>query len=278
MTQSTETKTARLQRLLYDLLTGPRHAGSGALPTSIRFLFYELIQDKAITKKPIEKGKRLPSQDLSDALMELRRAGRIPWGWIVDETRALDSWRFDETVYAYASAAVDDARIDCWAGDPAPLILTESRSLAGVLRGVAARYLCPIAATNGQVGGFLHTDIIPALTEGQSVLYIGDEDLSGHQIEANTRRVIEAETGALAWERLLLTTDQVRDGRIESKETIDNRYKPARVTISFEAEALGQSNIQRVLAARLDDLLPEPLEDVRVREDEQRADVRAKLS
>ena len=46
-----------------------------------------------------------------------------------------------------------------------------------------------IAATNGQVGGFLHTDVAPVLNDSARVLYLGDFDLAGNDIEANTRRV-----------------------------------------------------------------------------------------
>ncbi len=271
------TKAGRLQRAALDLINGPRHAEAGAIPTSIRFLFYELEQAGFLTKKPRGERGRLPSQDLSDALTALREGGLVRWDWIVDETRALDSWAFSESVYAYVVAAIANARIDCWDGGPPPMIITESRSLAGVLRGIAARYLCPIAATNGQVGGFLHTDIIPAIEMRQRVLYLGDEDLSGHQIEANTRAVIEAETGPLLWERLALTEDQVRKYQIPPVEKLDNRYKPARVTVAYETEALSQIVIQQILTDRLDALLPEPLDDVHVRETAERADVEARL-
>ena len=47
---------------------------------------------------------------------------------------------------------------------PAPLILCESRSLAGTLRDLAARYACPIASTNGQARGFLITEVAPRWT------------------------------------------------------------------------------------------------------------------
>jgi hypothetical protein len=61
----------------------------------------------------------------------------------------------------------------------APTILTESRSLAGVLRPIARDYRCRIASTNGQCGGFLRTDIAPTLTPGGVVLYFGDFDWYG---------------------------------------------------------------------------------------------------
>jgi len=63
--------------------------------------------------------------------------------------------------------------------------------LAGVLRNVASAYLVQIAPTNGQCGGFLRTDVAPLLSPGQRVGYLGDQDLCGGQIEANTRKVLE---------------------------------------------------------------------------------------
>src|SRR5215210_8368138 len=85
----------------------------------------------------------------------------------------------------YVENSLPYARIDLWGGDPPPLILCESRSLAGVLRDIARDYLCPIAATNGQAGGFLHTEIAPLVAEpgGRRVLYLGDLDLSGGHTE-----------------------------------------------------------------------------------------------
>ena len=70
----------------------------------------------------------------------------------------------------YARDSIHEARIDCWAGEPPPLCLAESRSLAGVLRTVAGDYLCPVTATNGQVGGFLLTVIAPLLEVSRRVL------------------------------------------------------------------------------------------------------------
>ena len=85
--------------------------------------------------------------------------------------------------------AVAHASLDRWGGQPAPLILCESRSLAGVLHDLAATYACPIASTNGQCRGFLVSKVAPALQAGQRVLYLGDWDHCGHQIEAATRRL-----------------------------------------------------------------------------------------
>jgi hypothetical protein len=97
------TKKGRLQRACLALLR--EHEEAGAIPTSIRFLFYELLDRGVIPKvyrdeNGVEK-KRTPSQDISDAVTVLREldTAPIPWSWIVDETRSLDDWRYAESVY-----------------------------------------------------------------------------------------------------------------------------------------------------------------------------------
>ena len=176
----------RLRLALMELLG--EHERDGALPTSARFLFYELVGRRLISKEYKRPGRR-PDQNMTDALTDLRESGEVPWEWIVDETRSLDDFRGASTLREWMLAVLPQARLDPWAGD-VPLILTESRSLAGVLRVVCREYAAQIAPTNGQCGGFLHTDIIPILQPGQRILYLGDLDLSGGQIEANTRRVL----------------------------------------------------------------------------------------
>jgi hypothetical protein len=117
--------------------TGKQHEAAGALPTSGRFLFYELLQAGVIEKHQPEGEKRTPAQNVSDALKDLRDVGLVPWDWIKDETRSLSEWTYAPTVYEYIATAVNRARIDCWAGQNPPMILTESRSLAGVLQTIA---------------------------------------------------------------------------------------------------------------------------------------------
>jgi hypothetical protein len=203
----------------------------------------------------------------------------VPWDWIADETRALHKWTYASTVADYVKDAVDRARIDLWDGEPPPMILTESRSLGGVLRNMAYTYLAPIAPTNGQAGGFLRTDVAPALCHGQRVLYLGDFDWQGGQIEANTRTVLEELIGGkLNWERVALTSEQVNAHDLPVIRKADRRYKPVRYHDAVECEALEQSFIVGLVRHRLDALLPERLIDVRVREEAQRAKVRAALA
>ncbi len=276
------TKAGNLQRACLKLLY--EHRADGALPTSGRFIFYELegrgIIPKAYLKPDGTQRSRTPAQDVADALYHLREAGIVPWGWLVDETRDLASWSYAESVYQYVENSLPYARIDLWGGEPPPLILCESRSLAGVLRNIAGTYLCPIAATNGQVGGFLHTDVGPLIASAgdadQRVFYLGDLDFSGSQIEANTRKVL-SEYGWLEWERIAITKEQARERDLTAISKPDRRFKPVRYYDAIETEALKQAEIQRILTQHLDSELPEPLETVREREEQQRVQVRSRL-
>jgi hypothetical protein len=228
-------------------------------------------------------------QEVSEALTYLRRTGLIPWEWIADETRQAYVYAGASSIIAGLIDVLDGIQLDPWGETRAPLILCESRSLAGVLRPTAAEYGCDIAATNGQVGGFLRTDIVPLLRGGRPVFYFGDFDLAGAHIERNTGNVLTKgytwrETGEpcepTSWERLALTRAQVEaspelQGLVIVKQ--DKRFKDGGSYEAIETEALSQTVIVATLRDALDAVLPEALADVRVREQAQRDEVRAHL-
>ena len=58
------------------------------------------------------------------------------------------------------------------------------------------------------------------------MLYLGDLDLCGNDIENNTQRVLERETGELLdWERLALTEEQAEEHNLPRITKVDRRYK-----------------------------------------------------
>jgi hypothetical protein len=171
-----------------------------------------------------------------------------------------------------------------------PLILCESRSLEGALHSLAATYACPIASTNGHARGFLLSKVAPRLVRNQRVLYVGDFDWCGHQIEAATRRTLLEHSvirptrrlGRVRWERegwhrIALTAEQVRENDLPVISKADRRYNPVRHYDAVETEAFGQARIVAAVRARLDELMPEPIGDVHEREEQQRAQVAEQL-
>jgi hypothetical protein len=261
MTSKVEALRQALRRLYAE------HLADGMLPTSARFLFYELVANGVIAKHPA--GKRRADQDMIDALTDLRDNGAIPWDAIIDETRLLDDFTGYPTIADGLKAYINVIRVDPWNG-AVPLILTESRSLAGVPRARTRDYAVMIAPTNGQAAGFLHNDIAPALNEGARVLYLGDYNLAGNDIENNTRRVLER-YHHLDWERLALTADQVRNHNLTPIIKSDRRFKNGGTHEAVETEALSQRQIVQIVRDRFDALLPRSLEHFRHIEERERA-------
>jgi hypothetical protein len=267
MTSKIEALRQALRRLYAE------HQADGMLPTSARFLFYELVAAGVILKHPARK--RRADQDMIDALTDLRNSGAIPWDAIIDETRSLDDFTGFATITDGVNAYMNAIRLDPWNGD-APLILTESRSLAGVLRELTRSYAVMIAPTNGQCAGFLHNQVAPRLKDETRVLYLGDYDLAGGDIENNTRSVLERYHD-LDWERLALTADQVRDHNLTRIIKSDRRFKNGGAHEAVETEALSQRLIVQIVRDRLDVLLSQPLASVQVREEAERERLRRLL-
>ncbi len=108
------------------------------------------------------------------------------------------------------------------------------------------------------------------------MLYLGDFDWQGGQIENNTRRVLEQLVGPLNWTRLAITAVQAEG--LPAIRKPDRRYKPIRYHDAVETEALGQSEIVAIVRGQLDDLLPEPIGDVLERERQDREHVTSLLA
>ena len=288
---STASKMGRTKQVILDLLA-EHEATPYGLPTTIRFVFYELEQRGLACKPRPDDSRRNRrrsigwppgQQDVTDALTQLREAGSIPWDWIADEERSLTAWAYADTVAEYVHERVDFARINPWE-QPPPMILTESKATALALRRLAGQYLCPIGAVKGQSSGFLHTVIAAHLSGeavGRRIIYLGDLDKSGHDIEAHTRRVLvnEGWRGSLVpgrWQRLAMTEDLARAHGITPMWKVDGRSGQGHW--ATEVESLGQGALVDLLRSRLDEMLPEPLAHVHEREERQRERVRTALA
>lgn len=272
--------TGKLRSALMRLME--QHRRDGAIPTSMRFLFYELVAQGVI-----KKDEPHARQKISAALTALREAGHVDWEEIVDETRAVSDFTGSANVAENLLQYLNSARIDPWNGN-VPTIITESRSLAGVLRSMCRDYRIRITSTNGQCAGFLHTKLVKLLEQGGRIGYLGDFDLSGGHIEDNTRKVLEELVGDLDWERLALTEKQVQRYNLTAIIKSDKRFQRQRFQRvltqgpplkpgeheAVETEALSQKLIVDIVRKWLDKLLPEPLARFQVREQRERARLR----
>jgi hypothetical protein len=150
------------------------------------------------------------------------------------------------------------------------VVIAESRGVRAALRATADRYGAMVTSTNGQVGGFLHTDVAPVLAAGCPVAYFGDWNPAGSMIEANARRVLERDAGPLDWQRLAVTPGQAAGAGLPPKPGTDRHYGDGRPHEGYECESLGQPTLTGMLTGWLDGLLPEPIGDVLAREPAER--------
>jgi hypothetical protein len=232
-----------------------------------------------------KKGRR-SDQDFTEALISLSELGLIPWDDIVDETREVHSWNSYSTILQGLEARLEYARLDPWFGaSQRPIILCEARTIGGVFsRTIGPEYLVDIASTGGQCKRFLITKVAPLLgqyDEDLIVLYGGDHDDAGGDIEDNTRRILKEYCHRpFDWLRVAITDEQCEALKAQGVQPIvkrDGRYRDGRTHLAYEAEALGQGYITQIFRENLDQLLPEPLRAVLVREARERKALAAKL-
>lgn len=181
-----------------------------AQPASVRHLYYRAVVAGLVEKK--ETGYRKVQRQI----LELRRTGVIPFGWITDEGRRAHWPTVDRSPAAALDYLAYSYRRDPWQYDHAPKveIWTESESIAGVLMPLRDEYTVPIFPLKGQgsetfvwnaAAGYAaqHRSII--------VLYAGDYDPAGLQIGVQLEgklRKYAADSVDIDFRRVAITDQQ----------------------------------------------------------------------
>jgi hypothetical protein len=226
---------------------------------------------------------------MSEALTDLSEAGLIPWDWVDDETRDIEQPGYAATIADHARALLPITRIDLWDGLPPPLVITESRASKGVLSRLAYEYLFPLTSVGGMARRHIINEIAPLFAGDENqhrvAFYVGDAEIGGpaDQIESHVRRTIEEATGRnffhLTWQRIALTEEQVREHDLERLviEKTDRRYRGGKKYHAVEVEALGQGVLVGLVRRVIVRMLPQPIETVLAREEQERRKVEALL-
>ena len=259
---------------------GPAKEERGEIPTSIRFVFYELEQLGLVSKERLP-GTTSDNKNLTKAITWLRDKEIIPWDWVKDEFRMIHSWATYPSLRAGILRQLQLLSLDPYQGAVKPFIVTESRATASIIADrIASEYSVPVVATAGMSRGFLETEVKRALdrrSRKYHVLYLGDMDDVGGQIERHTQRIVGA---GLTWERLATTAEQIAELQRQNMRPVmkrDKRYKDNNPHEAWECEALGQRAIEDIVTRRLVELLPRPLSETLEEEKRQREHIREHL-
>jgi hypothetical protein len=154
---------------------------------------------------------------VSTQLTWAREHGFIPWGWIVDETRAPERVNAFTDPQDYVEAVKRSYRKDRWTDQPEWI---ECWSEKGTVRGVLAPILNAYGVTFRVMHGYgSATAVYQAAQDSQSdeklltVLYVGDHDPSGlHMSEVDLPRRLKDYGGVVDLIRLALTEQDTRSG------------------------------------------------------------------
>lgn len=239
------------------------------LPTTVSSLYYDgvgaspapWLSDEADLKRKVAAARRArtkvptkprtPRQDVSYDVQWLIEHGLVAAAAVVDLSRNLiDHWAptdLDEAVRRYAETVT----LSPWGDDePQPLVVVESRSLAGALEGVVQRYAGLLVPLGGMPGRSFLRELGDSLV-WPPIAYLGDYNKPGGDIAAHVRAWLEEHGWGDRWTLLAVTDDDAEE--LPSKLKVDGRS--GRSAPSIEAEALGTTELRRRLTEWFDELL-----------------------
>ena len=226
-------------------------------PMTVRQAFYQ-----ATVRGIVDKTERDYDKVQTD-LVQMRRAGVLPYDWLADNTRWQRKPRtfssvehaLQETARLYRKALWDDA--DCYVE-----IWLEKDALAGVVLPVTALYDVPLMVARGYASlSFLHVaaELIATLDVPVFIYHLGDFDPSG----VNAGEKIEETIIAMApdaeihFERVAVTTEQIADWNLPTRPTkpSDSRSKGFG-KISVELDAIDPDRLRGLVREVIEQHLP----------------------
>ena len=206
-----------------DIRAGLRRIVAADRPMTVRQVFYQ-----AVVAGLVEKSEAEYQNTVARLLLEMRRAGEIPYSWISDNTR----WMRRPATYTGLAQFIETHqrayRRSLWAEAGTYCeVWVEKEALAGVLYDVTAEYDVPLMVSRGFASeSYLYSaadkitdelcDEGPALEA--VIYYFGDYDRDGfrisHSIEAGLRRLCPQllpgfEDWQLTFERVAVTDHQI---------------------------------------------------------------------
>jgi hypothetical protein len=173
----TKDQTAALRELLYAVLD-EHH------PMTVRQAYYQLVARQAIDNN------RGQYQAISNLLVDMRKAGIVPWAWIEDRNRRPRHVAMWDDLADFGRTVLRSYRRDVWLTQPGLIeVWLEKDALSGIFEDVLASYGVTLNVGRGYDGwDSIHNaaDRYEA-GEGVTVLYFGDFDPSGEDMVRSLR-------------------------------------------------------------------------------------------
>ena len=265
-TRSTKAEIEQLEQQIVDVLAEDS-------PQSVRHLFYRMVNPRlAVTIPKTELGYK----KVQGRLVEMRKAGRLPYNAIVDMSRVgygalqyLDPADFIRRVASIYRSTL-------WTDDlPYCEVWVESRSLAAALTGLCNE----LAVSLYPCGGFPSLSFVYEAAQqingnGRDavVFYAGDYDPSGLEIGRNLEEQLRTHLEVnMTFTRLALNEQQLIDYDLPSKPRAASERRRPEIRETVEGEALPAKVLRQIVRDAVEALLPaQRLHAVRVAEERER--------
>jgi hypothetical protein len=249
--RSTKAEIEQRRQSLYDIVAAMQ-------PMTVRQVFYQ-----ATVRGLVEKAETGYAKVKIDLTL-MRRAGELPYGWLVDNTR----WqRKPNTFDSVTEALKETARLyrkNLWAdADSYVEIWLEKDALSGVIYPITSMYDVPLMVARGYASlSFLAgaAEYINSLLFVPAYIYhLGDFDPSGvhagEKIEQTLREL--APEAEIYFERLAVTEEQIAEWNLPSRPTkaTDTRAKNFG-PISVELDAIEPSVLRNIVSDAIEAHLP----------------------
>lgn len=245
-------------------------------PMTVRQLYYQ-----ATVRGLVEKTEAGCAKVQTDLTL-MRRSGKLPYDWLVDNTRMM---RKPRSVLSIKQALEDTARLyrkNLWAdADCYVEIWLEKDALSGVVYPVTSLYDVPLMVARGYASlSFLHeaADYIGSLDVPTYIYHMGDFDPSGvnagEKIETTLREM--APDAEIHFKRIAVTLEQIRDWDLPSRptKTTDSRSKGFG-DISVELDAIPPTDLRDLVTMAIEQHLPKhQLDILKIAEAEERKLIR----
>ena len=264
----TRAELAELDARIVDVLAADH-------PQSVRHVFYRLTDPRLPVPVPkTEQGyKRVQRRCL-----ELRRNGRLPYGWIVDATRR----GYHVATFHDPSDFIDSVaglyRSRLWTeAEPLVEVWCESRSIAGVLQNECERLAVSLYPAGGFSSATLCYEAAREIDrQGRDeavILYVGDFDPAGVMID----RAIECELNRhldtpLTFRRLAINEAQIDAFDLPTKPRKAGDRRRLDITETVEAEAMPAAHLRALVGSAVEAYLPpDALQVAKAAEESERA-------
>jgi hypothetical protein len=270
--RSTKAEVEERRTALFDIIYDGK-------PMTVRQVFYQ-----ATVRGLVEKAESGYAKVQAD-LTIMRRAEKLPYDWLADNTRWQRKPRTFDSVETALKETAKFYRKALWADTGAYVeIWLEKDALAGVIYPITAYYDVPLMVARGYASlSFLHTaaEYIKTLTVPSFIYHLGDFDPSG----VNAGEKIEetlcemAPDAEIYFERIAVTEEQIEDWGLPTRPTkaSDTRAQNFGSTISVELDAIEPNALRGLVVEAIEQHLPqEQLEVLKAAEESER-EIIAKL-